>query len=87
MQHLTFSINLSKIDKQKLYKGEKGVYLNCVVFMNDEPNEYDQVGTVVQSVSEEERKAGVKGVILGNVKPMPAKESKPTQSDFDDLPF
>lgn len=87
MQNLAFNINVSKIQKEKLFKGEKGLYLDCVVLMKDEPDEYGNIGMIVQQVSKEEREAGVKGVILGNVKPMPAKESKPTQSDFDDLPF
>ena len=84
----TGRINLSKVDKNRLFKGEKGVYLDVVIFTNPEPDQYGQNGMIVQSVSKEERQQGVKGEIIGNVSEIKASEPQPlTQQDKDDLPF
>ena len=65
---LRLSLNVSNINKNKLYKGKKGVYLNAAVLLKDEPDEYGNDGMIVQDVSQEERKQGIKGAILGNGK-------------------
>lgn len=62
-------INCNLIDKARLFKGAKGLYLDLV--MRETPNgQYDQTHMVCQSVTKEERLAGKKGAILGNAKPM-----------------
>jgi hypothetical protein len=97
---LSLRIDVSKIDKSRIYKGKKGQYLDMVVFIKDELDEYGNNGMIVQSVSENERKQGVKGAILGNSKPI-GKGSTPQSSntsapqapnlsddeDDDSLPF
>lgn len=100
---IIFKIDVSKIDKARLFKGEKGTYLDCVAW----PTDNDQYGNnyrVVQSVSKEERAAGTKGSIIGNGKfmqtrgasaPKPKKEAaKPAEKsegwddpNSDDCPF
>lgn len=65
---LRLSVDVSKIDKSKLYKGKKGVYLNAAVLLKDEPDQYGNDGMIVQDVSKEEREQGIKGAILGNGK-------------------
>ena len=89
---ISVQIDVNKIDKKRLYKGKKGTYLNGVIFLNEEPDEYGNIGFICESVSKEEREQGVKGEILGNVKILG--NSKPTVNepvDFDDdsseLPF
>lgn len=86
-------INVTKIDKAKLFKGEKGTYLDiCLI---ETPNgAYDQDYMVVQSVSKEERAAGVKGAILGNARIIGQKPQAPEaprvaapQDDIDDVAF
>ena len=59
-------INVSKIDKTKLYQGEKGKYLDIVLLetINGQYGDY----MIVQEISKEEREAGKKGAILGNGK-------------------
>lgn len=60
-------IDVTKIDKDKLYKGQKGQYLDLTTFINlDEQDKYGNNGFISQSVSKEERDAGVKTPILGN---------------------
>jgi hypothetical protein len=62
-------IDVTKIDKEILFKGEKGVYLNASTFIDlDNQNQYGDNGFISQDVSREAREAGEKGAILGNVK-------------------
>ena len=66
---LNVRINVSKIDKSKLYKGEKGVYLNMTTFVDlDQEDEYGNNGFISMEQSKEQRDAGEQSVILGNVK-------------------
>ena len=87
--NISIKLDVKKIEKQRLYVGEKGVYLDATIIMRDEPDEYNNIGMIVQNVSEEERKAGIKGVILGNVRYIATKQisEEQRQNEIDDLPF
>lgn len=62
-------IDVTKIDKELLFEGKKGKYLDATVFINpDEANEYGDHGMIRQDVSKEAREAGEKGAILGNAR-------------------
>jgi hypothetical protein len=62
-------VDVSKIDKNRLYKGEKGTYLDLSTFIDlDQKDQYGNNGFISESVSKEEREQGVQGTILGNVK-------------------
>jgi hypothetical protein len=62
---ITARIDVTKIDKARLYQGKKGKYLDIVLIPT--PNaKFDQTHMIVQSVSKEERDQGIKGNILGN---------------------
>lgn len=64
---INISIDVSKIDKSRLFKGKKGVYMDVTTFIDtNNPDQYNQHGFVSQSTSKEEREAGVKTPILGN---------------------
>lgn len=90
-------IDVLKIDKSKLFKGAKGTYLDIALI--ETPNGQYGDYMIVQSVSKEEREAGVKGAILGNAKNMggsfkkthgqqPQREANQAeQPDDDPLPF
>lgn len=66
---ISIRINVEKIDKSRLYKGAKGTYLDLTTFVDlDNKDQYDNNGFIKQSTSKEERDAGVKTEILGNVK-------------------
>ena len=66
---LSVKIDVTKINKDRLFKGEKGTYLDLTTFIDTEnPSQYGDNGFISQSVSKEEREAGTKGDILGNVK-------------------
>jgi len=65
---LSLKINLDKIDKSKLYKGSKGTYLDLDVWINDEPDNYDNDASASLNLSKEERESGAKKVYVGNGK-------------------
>ena len=84
------NIDVSKIDKTKIYKGQKGSYLPIVVWINDEPDQFGNSMSVIQGQTKEEREAGGQKVYLGNLKENNP-EAKPTQQEkpveTNDLPF
>jgi len=66
---LSLKINTSQIDMNRLFKGQKGNYLDCTIFVDlAELDQYGNSGMITQDVSKEEKDAGVKGNILGNGK-------------------
>ena len=61
-------MNVSQIDKARLFKGTKGVYLDATVFIDvDQKDQYDNNGMITQDITKEEKEQGVQGNILGNV--------------------
>jgi len=83
MKVIRLKIDVSKIDKDRLFKGEKGVYLDCALIEspNNEYNDY----VIIESISKEERDEGKKGTIIGNGKELG--ESKLSEEDIKNLPF
>lgn len=72
-------IDCRKIDKARLYTGEKGTYLDCTLLENkDGADQYGNNFMIVQDVSKADREAGVKGAILGNAKFVEAKAKQPS---------
>jgi len=66
---ISLKINVSEIDKQRLFAGKKGHYLDATTFIDlDQLDQYGNSGMITQDVSKEERDQGVKGPILGNSK-------------------
>jgi hypothetical protein len=65
---INVQIDVTKIDKSRLYKGAKGTYLNLTTFVDvDNKDQYDNNGFIGQSLTKEERESGNKMNILGNV--------------------
>jgi hypothetical protein len=61
---LTGSINLSKIDKSRLFTGKTGdKFLNISVWLNDENDQYGNCAGIQQSTKKDEAK-----IYLGNLK-------------------
>jgi len=88
---VAIKIDIQKIDDQRLYKGKKGTYLDATVFINEEEDQFGNHGMITQSVSKEEREAGVQGAILGNVKTLGEfgnnNRASATSAPQDDIPF
>ena len=98
---VSFSIDVTKIDKNKLIKGKKGTYLDCTVFIDlTVADEFGNSGMITQKVGKDEDR----GAILGNCKvfwreptqqqsvasnpPPPQNQPNPVSDDFsDEIPF
>ena len=82
---IKLNIDVTKIDKARLYKGAKGTYANFTVLLRDETDQYGNDGMIIEDVSKEERESGKKGTILGNAKiigkPQSQPQSKPAAKD------
>jgi len=66
---VTLKIDVTKIDKARLFAGQKGKYLDATVFIDTaELDQYGNSGMITQDVSKDERAQGTKGNILGNCK-------------------
>ena len=66
---LSLKINVSQIDKARLFVGQKGAYLDATIFVDlSELDQYGNSGMITQDVSKDEKAQGVKGNILGNCK-------------------
>ena len=83
---ISLSIDVTKIDAKRLYKGKKGNYLSATLFLKEEVDQYGNNGFIVESITKEEREAGQKGTILGNAKFLAA-GGPSKQEDISDLPF
>jgi len=63
---LSLKINVSQIDKARLFAGQKGKYLDCTIFVDlDQLDQYGNSGMITQDVTKDEKQQGVKGNILG----------------------
>ncbi len=84
MSKLLFGkINLSKIDKMKLFKGEKGIYMDITIWINDKPDNYGNDISIEQSTKQGEEKN-----YIGNGKYYVPKELEPVNDDdVKNLPF
>ena len=100
---VTISIDVTKIDKSRLFKGAKGTYLDLTTFVDTETkDQYENNGFISQSQTKEEREGGAeRPPILGNVKVFFTGETERVQqqtngewtaelkanSPDDDIPF
>lgn len=63
---VNLKIDVSKIKKEHLFKGEKGTYLDLTAFINvDEQGQYGDNGMVTQNWKDQQKG---EGPILGNAK-------------------
>lgn len=89
------SICLSDIPKEKITISEKNgkKYLNFNLWVNDEKDQYGNIGSINVSQSKEERESGAKKVYFGNIKPVERNNNAAPQQaatgteDLNDLPF
>ncbi len=78
---INIKIDVTKIEKARLFKGEKGTYLDLMTFIDtEEADQYGNHGFIAQAVSKEEREQGVKTPILGNARVFFSEESKDSES-------
>jgi len=66
-QTIKATIDVLKINRNNLFQGKKGTYLDLVLIPTP-GNQFGNDYMVVQGVTKEEREAGQRGEILGNAK-------------------
>lgn len=81
------SICLTDIPKEKITTSEKNgkKYLNINIWVNDDVDEYGQIGSLQISQTKDEREAKVKKVYIGNLKE-PKRAAAAEQPSQPDLP-
>ena len=72
-------IDVSKIDKGKIYTGEKGKWYDFTLI--DSHSNYSD-WMITEDITADERKAGRKGTILGNGKNLERRESDNAKIPF-----
>jgi hypothetical protein len=66
---INVTLDVTKIEKARLFKGKKGTYLDLTTFIEtDQADQYGNHGFISQSVTKEERTQNVQTPILGNCK-------------------
>ncbi len=63
---VNFSLDLSKLPKEKMIKGKKGTYINLSLSVNDDTNQYGKNASVTIAQSQEEREAKQDKVYVGS---------------------
>ena len=77
---IRLKIDVTKIAKDALFNGKKGIYLDVALFANATGrDEYGQDGFATQEVSKEQREAGKKGAIVGNWRYLDAPKAAPAK--------
>ncbi len=88
---MKLSIDVTKINKERLYRGKKGTYLDLMVELKDEPDKYDNDVSAWEGQSEEERKEKKDRNFLGNGKVIWSSDGEPKKEkkhdEPSDLPF
>lgn len=92
---ISASIDLSKIDKNRIHPGKTGAkYYNIQVIINDEKDDYGNDCYIIENQTKEEREAKAKKKYLGNGKTVwesPSKDQEHQAEEqkpyTDDLPF
>ena len=80
---ISISIDVTKLDKSRFFKGKKGTYVDLTTFVDlDNKNEYGDNGFISQSQTKKERDSGeAKTQILGNCKVFYREGEAPRQRD------
>lgn len=102
-QMIKVKINLTKINKDWLFQGEKGTYLDATLWFTEEQDDNGNNGMITQDVPKAiwEKDKQVRGTILGNGKVWGARPAitaeekvgstegltKASDEALDDLPF
>lgn len=97
MNLITCKIDVSKIIKSALFKGQSGTYLDITLMPNrDGKSKYGDDYFIIQDIGKEARERGERGPIIGNAKikePKSQAQSRgaekpaPAQYVEDDPPF
>jgi len=60
------NIDVSKLPKEKFFKGKKGIWYRFTININDETNDFGQNVSIIDSQTKEQREAKKEKLYLGN---------------------
>jgi hypothetical protein len=81
---IILKLDVTKIDKTKVFEGKKGKYLDLVLHDNKGGrDQYGNDGFIAHSTTKEERAAGTRGAIVGNWKHSGSGIQKPHERPAD----
>lgn len=63
---VNFSLDVSKLPKEKMIQGKKGTYINLSLSLNDQTNQFGSNASFYISQSKEEREAKQDRIYVGN---------------------
>ena len=86
MEPISIKIDVTKINKDALYKGEKGTYLTLTVWPTKDgmPDQYGNDASVKQDLGKDRRDE--KAPYIGNAKIIKRKNSAPPPKNYEKLP-
>ena len=94
---LSVKIDVTKIDKSRLFQGKKGTYLDADIWINDEQDKFGNDASVSMSQTKEEREAKAQKIYIGSARKVfgwddaPVSKAAPASEQEDDeedsLPF
>ncbi len=91
MSFRKITFDVTKLDKARFYKGQKGTYCTLLVFDNDEPDQYGNDCVVKEDQTKEERERKERAKIVGNGKILggakPQQHRAPDPDPTDSVPF
>lgn len=90
MKIIQASIDLTKINKEKITKHQNGSqYYPISIFVNDEPDKYKNDTQIMEGQTKEERESKAKKICLGNGKTVYSStiQQTPKKEEKIDLPF
>ena len=83
---LSVKIDVKKIEKPRLFVGEKGTYLNMTTFVDtDVQDQYGYNGFIAHEKTKEESDAKANTPILGNVKVFWTDGQNQKETSFEDM--
>lgn len=87
-------IDVTKLDKSRFFKGQKGTYAKLDIWVSDEKNRFGYDVSVSESMSKEDREANVKRNYVGEGKKLIGWDDNSSTSNYssestdnDDVPF
>jgi hypothetical protein len=84
---LQCKIDVTKINKELLFKGKKGTYLDFNVWINETPDEYGNDCSIEQKVKIGEDKNYIGNGRFYKPRPVQTETTPDVKKDDDDLPF
>lgn len=65
---INFSLDVTKLPKDKMVKGKKGTYINLTLLGGGETDQYGNNAGIIVAQTQEEREAGADRLYVGNGK-------------------